>query len=172
MRESYDHETGNQYFDRSNGHCFRRARWIRPKINISDGPGGAATSVRNPQRRLKIFQGVTASVVDYLDGRGVCWKIRASLAVWWRIRLILDGYWGVATLVGEDHCRLEIIEATYQRTQRATEVGRNYCPGADACCGYLVRLHIGLGYLGRHQCWLMTSMPPIRVTGCTCLVEG
>ena len=49
--------------------------------------------------------------------------------------------------VGEYRHRLEIIAVQEQKRHRAASEGSNYWPGADVCCGYLVVLHVGSGYL-------------------------
>ena len=83
----------------------------------------------------------------------------------------LDGYLGVPASVVEDRHWLGIISAPEQKIQRTAVAGKNFWPGADACCGYIIGLHAGLGYLVWYQCQLRASMPPIGVLGCICSVE-
>ena len=48
----------------------------------------------------------------------------------------------------------------------------NYWTGADVCCGYLVGLHVGSGYLDWDQCQLRKFMSLVGVLGFTFLVES
>ena len=63
--------------------------------------------------------------------------------------MVPDGYHGAHTLVGEDQRWLGIIAAPGQRLE---VTGRDYWPGANIYCIYLVRPNVGSGYLGQVQC--------------------
>ena len=172
MRKPYDHKTGNQYSDQSNDHCFLPARWRRSGANILDVPRGAATPVQKPLHRLTIIQESAVSLVDYSGGRGVCWKIRGRIGVWWIIWLSLGGDWRVPTSVGEYRSWLGLISVPEHKIQISVATVSNYWTGADVCCGYLVGLHVGSGYLDWDRCQLRKSMSLIGVLGFTCLVES
>ena len=64
--------------------------------------------------------------------------------------------------VGEDQHKLGLIVAPGQRDEAA---GKDYWPGTDAYCRYLVGSHVGLVYLGWHHFQLRTSIIQIRVPG-------
>ena len=75
-------------------------------------------------------------------------------------------------MVVEERHWLVIIAASEQKIQRAVVEGSNFWTGDDVCCGYLVGIYAGLGYLCQYQFQLRTPMPPIGVPGCICPEEG
>ena len=54
--------------------------------------------------------------------------------------------------------------------QIAEVAGRDYWLRNDVCSRYLVRVNVGLGYLGWERGWLRTSMPRLGSQERKCLV--
>ena len=122
-----------------------------------ESPGVGWKCFREPRHRLQIIRAAVSSVV----------KVRESLGIWKRRWLRYAEDKGAYSLIGEYRSWLGLIAAPGQRSGAA---GKDYWPGTNVCCRYLVGAHVSSGYLGWYQCQSRTSTPLIEVLGWACLV--
>ena len=105
---------------------------------------------RNNCCRLVIFQGAASLVGDNLSGRGIYLKhwdepCRLTTKVLEKLQRLMEPR-SLLQIFGHVSHWLGLIA---EPERRAAAAGKYYWLGTDVCCGYLVEVHVGSGYLGK-----------------------